>query len=461
MVNLKHNKSINILAKVYLVWVSLVILFGRSFTGIYIFNFRLGELMIGASILVSLIILLIPYQNRLIKFSKFNLYTHKIIILQFLIVAILTSSSLTNMYTYQSSSYIWTLAFLYIGLFLTKYIDDTNFFIKLVPLFLPALYILSTIRFPAFLVNFFVNNSDKFDFVKASDLLVAYVASNFLMRIIHKNSIKDFGYFMISSAVYLPYMLFKSKGAFFPAVIFILFNLLFYISFIRTNKIKSSLILILSLPLFFISTFHIYGNVNFTKEGMENYQQIDTLVSEDIQTSLGGLINEKNTGEIFYSFYIMDGRLYSQEQMANWRLQIWQDISRDLFWGSEYFEGDKYQLVRIEGERRNDIFYKGFGYSEILPAMNHWERTGTDGTNENPHNFLFNSLGRGGVFQPLLIILFHISVFTYWYKKNKNFDILLFMLPVLMTSFFDASMESVRFPFVYYSFLALILNEKI
>ena len=189
MVNLKHNKSINILAKVYLVWVSLVILFGRSFTGIYIFNFRLGELMIGASILVSLIILLIPYQNRLIKFSKFNLYTHKIIILQFLIVAILTSSSLTNMYTYQSSSYIWTLAFLYIGLFLTKYIDDTNFFIKLVPLFLPALYILSTIRFPAFLVNFFVNNSDKFDFVKASDLLVAYVASNFLMRIIHKNSI--------------------------------------------------------------------------------------------------------------------------------------------------------------------------------------------------------------------------------------------------------------------------------
>ena len=157
----------------------------------------------------------------------------------------------------------------------------------------------------------------------------------------------------------------------------------------------------------------------------------------------------------------MDGRLYSQEQMADWRLQIWQDISRDLFWSSEYFEGDKYQLVRIQGERRNDIFYKGFGYSEILPAMNHWERTGTDGTNENPHNFLFNSLGRGGVFQPLLIILFHISVFTYWYKKNKNLDILLFMLPVLMTSFFDASMESVRFPFVYYSFLALILNEKI
>ena len=157
----------------------------------------------------------------------------------------------------------------------------------------------------------------------------------------------------------------------------------------------------------------------------------------------------------------MDGRLYSQEQMANWRLQIWQDIVRDLFWESEYIEGSNYELIRIQGERRNDIFYKGFGYIEILPSMNHWERQGTDGTNENPHNFLFNSLGRGGILQPLLIILFHLSIFIYWYKKYKNFHILLFMLPVLMTSSFDASMESVRFPFVYYSFLGLILNEKI
>ena len=37
--------------------------------------------------------------------------------------------------------------------------------------------------------------------------------------------------------------------------------------------------------------------------------------------------------------------------------------------------------------------------------MNHWERQGTDGTNENPHNFLIYSLGRGGIFQPILIIL--------------------------------------------------------
>ena len=92
--------------------------------------------------------------------------------------------------------------------------------------------------------------------------------------------------------------------------------------------------------------------------------------------------------------------------------------------------------------------------------MNHWSRTGTDGTNENPHNFLIYALGRGGVIQSFLVVIFHLSLFFYWYKKHKNLNILLYLLPMLMTSSFDASMESVRFPFVYYSFLALIFNEK-
>ena len=41
------------------------------------------------------------------------------------------------------------------------------------------------------------------------------------------------------------------------------------------------------------------------------------------------LVNEKNTAQIFASFYILEGRLYSQEQMADWRLQfgkIYQEI---------------------------------------------------------------------------------------------------------------------------------------
>ena len=80
----------------------------------------------------------------------------------------------------------------------------------------------------------------------------------------------------------------------------------------------------------------------------------------------------------------MDGRLYSQEQMANWRLQIWQDTVRDLFWNARYYQDElTYGLVRDQGSLRNDLTYLfGFGYNEILPSMNHWERQGTDGSNQ-------------------------------------------------------------------------------
>tara|TARA_B110000008_G_C16961780_1_gene560438 strand:+ start:755 stop:2140 length:1386 start_codon:yes stop_codon:yes gene_type:complete len=461
MITFNNNKYISIPTNILFLFLALTILFGRSLTGVYILNFRLGELMIGFGLLVSIVLLFTPHSRSFVNVNKLNFYVHKAILLQFIIIVLITETSFTSSYTYKSSSYIWTLSFLYIGIFLTQDIKKNSWFIKVLPLLLPSLYILSTIKFPQFLMDFFINYSDKFDFVKASDLLVIYVGTNYILRVYYKNSLKDLSYFLISSAVYLPYLLFKSKGAFFPAVLFIIFNLFFYYAVFKNEKIKSLLILFFCIPVFLISTFHIYGNFNFTKEGMQNYQEIETFRPEAIQQSLGGLINEKNTGEIFYSFYILDGRLYSQDQMADWRLQIWQDISRDLFWKAEYVQGDRYQLIRYQGERRYDIFYKGFGYSQILPAMNHWERTGTDGTNENPHNFLFNSLGRGGIFQPLLIIVFHLSIFLYWYRKNKNFHILLFMLPVLMTSFFDASMESVRFPFVYYSLLSLVLNEKI
>ena len=63
--------------------------------------------------------------------------------------------------------------------------------------------------------------------------------------------------------------------------------------------------------------------------------------------------------------------------MANWRLQIWQDTVRDLFWNANYYQDTvTYQLVREQLERRNDIFMTGFGYNEILPSMDHWERQG-------------------------------------------------------------------------------------
>ena len=309
-------------------------------------------------------------------------------------------------------------------------------------------------------MNFFIQYSDKFDFVKASDLLLAFVATNFILKMIYKSNTFDFNYFVLSSAVYLPYLLFKSKGAFFPAIIFIFFNMFSYLKYINKNRLNSFLILVVSVIIFLSSAFHIYGNFNFTKMGQDNYENINITNTDNVIDNLSKLVNEKNTSQIFASFYIYDGRLYSQEQMADWRLQIWQDVIRDLYSNANYSVDSKGTVRRQQTTLKSDMFYKGHGYNDILPAMKFDERSGTDGTNQNPHNFLIYSFGRGGVFHGILIMLFHLSIFVYFYKKEKSFNILLFIAPVLMTSVFDGSMDSVRFPFIYYAFLSIIYNFK-
>lgn len=460
---MKLKNNIFILRKInliYLIFLSLTILFGRSFTGLYIFGFRFGELLIALCVLVSITFLFSPIKYFNNNFGISNFYFHKGIVISFFLIVIFTNGSFSDPYTYKSSSYIWTFAFLIISNILFSNTKFDNF-ILFTPYFLPALYILSTIKYPEVLMNFFINNSDKFDFVKASDLLLVFVASNFIIRKVYKITKVDFYYFIFSSAVYIPFLLFKSKGAFFPAVLFILFNLLFYLKFISINKVRSIITFFIASVLFLASSFHIYGNFNFTKMGQDGFENTSITDTQDVLENLSKLVDEKNTSQIFASFYILEGRIYSQEQMADWRLQIWQDVIRDLFWDANYSTNAKGTVIRQQTNFRSDIFYKGFGYNDILPAMRFSERSGTDGTNENPHNFLIYTLGRGGLIQFIFVCMFHLSLIVYFYRRDKNFEILLFILPILMTSFFDASMESVRFPFIYYSFLAIISNMDV
>ena len=92
--------------------------------------------------------------------------------------------------------------------------------------------------------------------------------------------------------------------------------------------------------------------------------------------------------------------------------------------------------------------------------MNHWERQGTDGSNQNL-NFLIYALGRGGFLLGFLVILFNISLIVFWYKKHKNFLILLYILPILFAASFDAALESVRYPLIYFSFYAYFIKNNI
>ena len=285
----------------------------------------------------------------------------------------------------------------------------------------------------------------KFDYQKGSDLLIIYVVSILFIQRNMKNKFNAFTIFLASSAILLPLFLYKSKGAFLPAVVFVLYYLYLTRKLITAQLLRSVLVGILSLILFIVSTFEVYGNLNFKKMGMDGYNSAEELTQlftiNELDKGLTAITSEKNTDKFFLSFFIMDGRLYSREMMANWRLEIWQDILRDL-----------------NNENR---FLRGYGYNEIIPAMDLVHRRGTDGTNENPHNFVFYILARGGLIQLILFASFFFSIILLYHKKFKNYNILIFLIPILTTSLFDASLESIRFPLIFYSFLSYFMMYSV
>ena len=440
-----ENKVGKIISTLYFINLFLYLLFGRPYSGLYISTFRLGELIIGFFLILNLLILFLPtrYLKTNINFDNKILYLYKLIILSFFIILFINDGSLTNLYSFKSSSYIWmTGALIFSGFLVENIFKKKNIFV-LVMFYL--VYQFSTIHYPVSIINFFETYSDKFDFQKGSDLLIIYVVSILFIQRNLKNKFTSFSIFLASSAILLPLFLYKSKGAFLPAILFILYYLYLSRNIITKDLIKTLGISLVSLILFIVSTFEVYGNLNFKKMGMDGYSSTEELTQlftiNELDKGLTAITSEKNTDKFFLSFFIMDGRLYSREMMANWRLEIWQDILRDL--------------------NNDNRFLRGFGYNEIIPAMDLVHRRGTDGTNENPHNFIFYILARGGIIQLLLFAAFYIQLLLFYYRKYKNLNILIYFIPILTTSLFDASMESIRFPLIFYSFLSYFMMYSV
>lgn len=439
------KKVSKFIGTLYFINLSFYLLFGRPYSGIYISSFRVGELIIGFFLILNLVILFLP-----VKFLKTNvdydtriLYIYKLIIFSFFAILLINNGSLTDLYSYKSSSYIWMIGALIFSSYLIEDIFKKKIIFILIVFYL--VYQFSTIHYPESLISFFENYSDKFDFQKGSDLLIIYVVSILFIQRNMKNKFNAFTIFLASSAILLPLFLYKSKGAFLPAVVFVLYYLYLTRKLITAQLLRSVLVGILSLILFIVSTFEVYGNLNFKKMGMDGYNSAEELTQlftiNELDKGLTAITSEKNTDKFFLSFFIMDGRLYSREMMANWRLEIWQDILRDL-----------------NNENR---FLRGYGYNEIIPAMDLVHRRGTDGTNENPHNFVFYILARGGLIQLILFASFFFSIILLYYKKFKNYNILIFLIPILTTSLFDASLESIRFPLIFYSFLSYFMMYSV
>ncbi len=434
---LKTINLVHISKYLYFSLLGLTILFARSFVGIYIFGFRLGELVVVGTFIVSIIFLIyIPKLLKLNNFHKSLFKIQKVIILSFIPISLLTNSNLLDTYAYKSSSYIWTLTILYFGIFFLKDLEKNKLFFYAIFTVLPVLYLISTGFYPNFIMDFFNTYSDKFQFIKGSDLMLSYIVIS--LTIFKFKGVNDYTvlHLFILSAVYFPLLLFNSRGAFISAFIFFLTQLIHVRKYLFKFKLKSIAILLLSYLFFYGSVLQVYGEFTFIKLG-EGAQP--DIVSQQVTD----IVNQKNTKEAFYGFYIENGRLFSKDNTTNWRLDIWQDVFEDM--------NDK------------GIFLTGYGYKEIIPVMldpSAPGRLGRDGLNENVHNYFVNIFARGGIFQFLLFIAFYIRLIQISKQINGNYEILYLLIPVFLNSSFDANLEGVQYPMIFFSFMGYLYFVK-
>jgi hypothetical protein len=419
----------------YLILIIFSIVFTRPFVGIYFGSFRLGELMIGGCILLTFFIVFLRNYFQLIEIRNIS-RTFIFITISFFFVVIVTNSNLLNLYAYKSSSYIWTLSFIFFGYLYFLPAKYNDLFFYLISISLISMYIISTGNYPNSVIAFFNEISDKFQFLKGSELSLVLIISNLLAK--NKLSLRYyFRFLLISSFLYFPLLLFNSRAAFFVAVIF------FVIEFFCIRKVLykknwiNYILLFLSIPIFLISTFRVYGNLEFAK--LPEYSN-----SEVISETVTDLIERKETTDVFLSFYLQDGRLRSKDSTTEWRLDIWQDVFDDM--------------------KSNSILLKGYGYNEIIPVMldpTAPGRLGRDGLNENVHNYFVNIFARGSLLQLALFIILNIQIIFKYKNKFNSYNIISYLLPIYLMSSFDATLESVHFPFVFFTFLGYFLKNGI
>ena len=428
-----------ILLAIYLIILALLVGFDRSAAGLEVFNFRVGEILIFGFLLVCFILFFQIQNINYFSFLKEFILPIRIVnilIIFFLVSLVVFRSDFFNPYVYRTSSYIWTIGAFFVSLYLFKDIKEYKKLSKLATallLFMPLIhYLFSTGFYPNFIIDIFIQYSDKFTFPKASDVMLSLVVVNLLNIKIFKNKKFSLFYLITSVSIMLPLLLLMSRGSFLSVLVFTILFLFFERKFIINNLIYSLIIFVFGYIAFTLSTYNV-NDIDFNQ---------DITVQElSITENIKEIAKKKETRKAFLSFYFQDGRIMSVDNTTNWRLDIWQDVVEDL--------------------NNKNQFLLGYGYNEIIPVMldpSAPGRLGRDGLNENVHNYLINVLARGGIFVALLIIYFHYSYIKIWNKKNGNYEIILLFIPAIINSLLDITMEGVQFPIIYYSFAAILFN---
>jgi hypothetical protein len=236
-----------------------------------------------------------------------------------------------------------------------------------------------------------------------------------------KNEFNYLTYVNIVCITTIPLFLTLSRASFFAGTFFIISLNIYYFSIIKKNKKKYFIWLLVSMILFTLSAIRLAAIPDIELRSEE------PLVLQVVGGSISEIAERKSTFQ-FLGFYACEDRICAKDNTLDWRFDIWNDLVRDQI-------------------SKNNLLL-GFGFNEIFEIMKDPQapgRLGRDGLNEHVHNHFFTIIGRMG-----LIGLGAYLLFQYKLIKLFDFTFVIFIIPLILVSLIDTTMESVQFPYLFY-----------
>ena len=176
-----ENKLLRYINYFILVYFFMTLIWSRSFVGVYIYNFRIGELVVAGTVVFFLILLITKYQKfNLILLNRNYKFLIMIIFFYFLFIVIQSGSSFLSSYIYKASTYSWTTSFLFYGAFAKKVTLSRNQIVFLEIGFL-SVFFTSIYGLPEPIIELILNISDKYEPHKGSDLGLFFIIANLLI----------------------------------------------------------------------------------------------------------------------------------------------------------------------------------------------------------------------------------------------------------------------------------------
>ena len=313
--------------------IGLNMVFARSFVGLSILGIRLGELEVAGALFISLISI-VAFRYFPYSIDKNFDMLFRAIVVSYFIVVILTKSNLMSTYSYKSSSYIWTVSFIYLGVFIQKYLNiSIRHFIPVFFITPLVIYLMASGSYPNFIMQFFIDYSDKFQFLKASDILIALISSYFFIKSCKIKKQYEIYFLFFYCSIFLPVLMQLSRGSLLGIILFMVLELYYQKNYLFKQKKKTFLLFILSIILFSLSTYRMTG-VEIRPENIS---------TQTVVSNVEEITRYKETTKAFFSFYINEyGYLDSWDATTSWRLDIWQDVLTDMYKENKLLSGYGY-----------------------------------------------------------------------------------------------------------------------